>query len=121
GLVCAERFGVLLSLPWLDLPAARTIVAVDAGHTAKAELLTDLVGALVLVLHLRLEAAAAVELPGPTHGLDGTDALDAADALGVSGDDLVHRLSTKRRRNGENERGEQKMRQLHVDIPRSRE
>ena len=45
-LVLAERLGVLLPAPGLDLPAALAVVRGDAGEPAEGELLADLVGAL---------------------------------------------------------------------------
>ena len=62
-LVFAERFGIFLALPRLDLPARLAVVGGHAGHALEGELLAHEVGALVLLEDLRLEAAAPVNLP----------------------------------------------------------
>ncbi len=117
GLILAERLGVLLARPRLDLPAARSVVRVDAGHAAERELLAHLVRALVLVGHVRLEAAAAIELSAATHRLDGPDAIGAADPLGVPGDDFVRRLAGCARRDEEGDCEKGKQRSAHCATP----
>ena len=97
SLILAERLGVLLSLPRLDLPAGLSVVGVDAGHPAEGELLPDHVGTLALVEHLGFEAAAAVEFSRAANGLDGRETIAATDPLGVLADDLVHGLPVKAR------------------------
>ena len=59
-LFLAERLGVFLALPGLDLPAGLAVIGGDAGHALKDELLPHHVRPLVLLDDLRLEAAAAV-------------------------------------------------------------
>ena len=91
-LIFTEGLGVLLSLPGLDLPTALSVPRVDADHAAEREFLADLVRPLALVLDLRLESAATVELSGAAQRVDGLDAFGAPDALLVFRDDLVDGL-----------------------------
>src|SRR5207244_1707111 len=82
-LVLAERLGVLLALPRLDLPACLAVPGVDAGHAAENELFADQARALVLVDHPRLEAPSADEPAGAAQALDRLDPLRTADPLHV--------------------------------------
>src|SRR4029077_10190644 len=97
-LVFAERFGVLLPGPRLDLPAGLAVERGDAGESAEGELLSHLVRTTVLVGDDRLESSAAIEMAVPPHGEHGVEALRAAHSLRVAGDDLVGRLKWLTRR-----------------------
>ncbi len=88
-LVLAERFGVLLSSPGFDLPAGLAVERRDAGQSAEREFFAHEVWAAVLVRDDRLEAAAAVVFPVPTHGLHGAQTLGATDTLRIACDDLI--------------------------------
>src|SRR5204863_2480595 len=91
-LLLAQRLGVLLAVPRLDLPAGLPVVGGDSGHALNLKLLAHEVRPLVLLDDDGLEAAAAVELARAPQALDGLYALHAADGLDELGDDLVGRL-----------------------------
>ncbi len=96
-LLFAQRLGILLALPRLDLPTARAVVGVDAGHPLQGELLAHSVGPLVLLNDHGFEAAAAGEPAGAAQRLHGLDAGRATDRLDVFGKDRVDSLCGQRR------------------------
>src|SRR5450830_82785 len=106
GFVFTERLGVLLARPRFDLPAALAVEGRHSGHPAERELLSHLVRAPILVGDHRLESASAIEPAALPHGLDGAQALRAADSPDIARDDLVgrwRRLGRSARRNREHE------------------
>src|SRR6267142_3372466 len=91
-LFLAQRLGVFLAVPRLDLPARRAVVRVDPGHTLERELFAHRVGPLVFLDHDRFEATAARELPAAAQRRHGRDASRAARGLQVLGDETVDGL-----------------------------
>ena len=95
-LLFAQRLGVFLPLPRLDLPSRLAIVGVDAGHALEYELLPKLVRTPALLYNPRFEAAAEDDLARAPQRRHGLDLVHSADVREVFGDDLVGGLGLQR-------------------------
>src|SRR5262249_14458433 len=111
----AERFGIALALPRLDLPAVLAVVRVDPDHALNLEFLAHAVGALVFLHDGRLESAAADVLAGPAQRLNRLHAIHAAGRPDVFGDEPVDVLRRQRCQRGwaEQEERETESEALH--------